>query len=548
MSLPLRTGLLLLLAWLGGCDGAPATAPAPRDALVIATRAEPNSIDPQFSAVGTNQATAMHMFDTLFARDEQLHTVPALALSARRIDALTWELVLRPGVRFQDGSAFDADDVIFSLHRAAHVPFSPASFANRVSRIVSMQAPDPLRVHLHTAQPEPQLMTDVSTVFMVSAKLGKTLATRDFNSGKVAIGTGPYRFVNWVPGDRLVLTRNEYYWGRAPAFKDVVIRYISADATRIAALQSGSADLVDTVPPSDLDHLRRDRAIQLWQAPTVTLLYLGMDLQRDVNPSVRGRDGNMLPRNPFKDLRVRQALSLAIDRPLLIRTILSGSGVPANQMVPDGTGGFNPALAPAAFDPAHARQLLAEAGYPDGFEVTLHAPNNRYLNDAQVAQAVGVMLAHVGLAVRIDAAPKNVFLPRASKREYGFYLYGFGSTTGESLLAMRSVLASYDPEHGMGANNRGRYSNPRFDALLRAAAELESGPALDHQLQQAAAVGFADLGIVPLYHQVATWAGRPGLEFTPRRDERTLAQDVRPTPQATGAAPTSPTVTQAASR
>ena len=546
MKLSLRGSLLLMLAWLAGCGGAPETAPVPRDALVIATRAEPNSIDPQFSIVGTNQATAMHMFDTLFARDAQLHTVPALALSATRIDALTWELTLRPGVRFQDGTAFDADDVIFSLRRAAHVPFTPASFANRVSRIVSMQAPDPLRVRLHTAQPEPQLMTDVGTVFMVSGKLGATLATRDFNSGKVAIGTGPYRFVNWVPGDRLVLTRNEHYWGRAPAFKDVVIRYISSDATRIAALQSGSVDLVDTVPPSDLDHLRRDPAVKLWQAPTVTLLYLGMDLERDANPSVRARDGSELPRNPFKDLHVRQAVSLAIDRPLLIRTILSGSGAAANQMVPDGSGGFNPMLAPSAFDPARARQLLATAGYPDGFAVTLHAPNNRYLNDAQVAQAVGVMLAHVGLAVRIDAAPKNVFLPRATKREYGFYLYGFGSTTGESLLAMRSVLGSYDPTHGSGANNRGRYSNPQFDSLLREAAEMESGPALDRQLQQAAAVGFADLGIVPLYHQVASWAGRTGLAFTPRRDERTLAQNVRPA--STGVAtPTIPTATQAIS-
>ena len=546
MKLSLRGSLLLMLAWLAGCGGAPETAPVPRDALVIATRAEPNSIDPQFSIVGTNQATAMHMFDTLFARDAQLHTVPALALSATRIDALTWELTLRPGVRFQDGTAFDADDVIFSLRRAAHVPFTPASFANRVSRIVSMQAPDPLRVRLHTAQPEPQLMTDVGTVFMVSGKLGATLATRDFNSGKVAIGTGPYRFVNWVPGDRLVLTRNEHYWGRAPAFKDVVIRYISSDATRIAALQSGSVDLVDTVPPSDLDHLRRDPAVKLWQAPTVTLLYLGMDLERDANPSVRARDGSELPRNPFKDLRVRQAVSLAIDRPLLIRTILSGSGAAANQMVPDGSGGFNPMLAPSAFDPARARQLLATAGYPDGFAVTLHAPNNRYLNDAQVAQAVGVMLAHVGLAVRIDAAPKNVFLPRATKREYGFYLYGFGSTTGESLLAMRSVLGSYDPTHGSGANNRGRYSNPQFDSLLREAAEMESGPALDRQLQQAAAVGFADLGIVPLYHQVASWAGRRGLAFTPRRDERTLAQNVRPA--STGVTtPTIPTATQAIS-
>lgn len=498
----------------------------PEEALVIATRAEPNSIDPQFSAVGGNQSTAMHMFDTLFARDEDLRMVPSLALSAERIDELTWELVLREGVLFHDGTELDAQDVVFSLHRAAHVPFSPASFANRVSKVARVTVPGPMRVRLHTSKPEPQLLVDVSTVFIVSSKLGAELATQDFNTGRVAIGTGPYRFVDWTRGDRLVLERHERYWGKPPAYRKVVIRYITSDATRIAALRSGSVDLIDTVPPSDLDHLRRNDGVRLWQAPTVTLLYLGLDVDRDENPSVRTREGKSARLNPFKDVRVREALSLAIDRPLLIEKILSGSGAAANQMVPEGSTGHNDTMAALAFDPARARRLLAEAGYPQGFDVTLHAPNNRYLNDAQVAQAIGVMLARAGLGVQIDTAPKNVFLPRATKREYGLYLYGFGATTGESLLAMRSVLGTYDPDSGSGASNRGRYSNVKLDRLLHSAAQMESGPALERELQRAAAVGFTDFGIVPLYHQVATWAGHPDLAFVPRRDERTLAQNV----------------------
>lgn len=522
------TGLLWLMLGVA-CSQQGETSRQPfdrEDALVIATRAEPNSIDPQFSAVGSNQATAMHMFDTLFARDEELRMVPSLALSAERIDPLTWELVLREGVLFHDGSAFDAQDVVFSLHRAAHVPFSPASFAKRVSKIARVSVPEPMRVRLHTIKPEPQLLVDVSKVFIVSGKLGAELATNDFNTGRVAIGTGPYRFVDWARGDRLVLERNEHYWGKPPAYGRVVIRYITSDATRIAALRSGSVDLIDTVPPSDLDHLRRNAGIRLWQAPTVTLLYLGLDVDRDENPSVRTRKGKPGGINPFKDVRVREALSLAIDRPLMIEKILSGSGAAANQMVPAGITGHNHAMEPMAFDPERARRLLTEAGYPEGFEVTLHAPNNRYLNDAQVAQAIGVMLARIGLGVRIDAVPKNVFLPRATKREYGLYLYGFGATTGESSLAMRSVLGTYNPEDGSGSSNRGRYSNAHLDRLLQSAAQMESGPALDRQLELAAAVGFSEFGIVPLYHQVATWGGRPDLEFIPRRDERTLAQNV----------------------
>jgi peptide/nickel transport system substrate-binding protein len=507
------------------------------DRLIIATRAEPNSIDPQFSIVGTNQATAMHVFDTLFTRNADLELVPALAVSAERIDPLTWELELRADVRFHDGSPFDADDVVFSLERAAHVPFSPAPFAGRVAKLASVEAVAPLRVRLRTHRPEPQLMTDIATVFMVSHRIGADVTTSDFNAGTAAIGTGPYRFVSWQHGDRLVLERWDGYWGDSAAFRHVTIRFITSDAARIAALESGSVDLIDTVPPADLDRLERNPAIQLFRSPTMTLLYLGLDVDRARNPSVRGpREPGWLGRrrhvpmttNPLKDARVREAISLAIDRELLIAKVLGGAGVSANQMVPRGAFGFNAAMPPLAHDPARARALLAEAGYADGFALTLHAPNNRYLNDSIVAQAIGAMLARIGLEMEIDAMPRNVFLPRATQREFGFFLYGFGSVTGESLIALRSVLGSFDPALGTGASNRGRYSNPEFDRLILAAQDAETDAELAHYLERAAAIAFGEFGIVPLYHQMATWASRPGLAFDARRDERTLAHAVRP--------------------
>jgi peptide/nickel transport system substrate-binding protein len=493
--------------------------------LVIATRAEPNSIDPQFSAVGTNQATAMHMFETLFTRDAALKLQPALALEAQRVDALTWRLRLRPNVRFHDGSTLDAEDVVFSLTRARHVPFSPASFAGRVAKIASMRAIDALTVEILTTEPAPQLITDLSTVFILPSELGESVTTAQFNDGSAAIGTGPWRFLRWARGDRLELVRNTDYWGEVPQFERVTIRYIVSDAARVAALLSGSVDLIDAVPPPDLDGLRNHADLKLWQIPTVTFLYLGLDVARDDNPSVKTPRGSV-PRNPFKDHRVRQAIAAAIDRELLVEKILSGSGVPANQMMPAQTLGFDPTIPPLAHDPARARELLAEAGWPNGFEVTLATPNNRYLNDSLVAQAVGSMLARIGLTVHVDAMPRNVFLPRATRREFGLFLYGFGSVTGESLIGMRSVLGSVDPKRGSGTLNRGGYSNPELDAALRRAAAAETDAALEEHLQEAARLAAGDMPLIPLYHQVATWASRAHLQFAPRRDERTLAHNV----------------------
>ncbi|MBV8037772.1 ABC transporter substrate-binding protein [Roseateles sp.] len=516
----------------GVCHGA-TTAADSRTTLVIATRAEPNAMDPQFSTVGTNQATAMQMFEPLFTRDAQLRLQPALALSATRVSPTQWEFALRPNVKFHDGQPFDAEDVRFSLDRAANVPNSPAPFRSRVANISKVEVLGPLLVRVTTRKPDPQALVNISTVMMVSSKLGARLETQQFNAGRAAIGTGPYRFVRWVPADRLELLRFDQYWGDKPDFERVTVRYMTADAARLAALESGTVDLIDAVPVFDLESLKHKARFELWQAPTVTLLYLGMELERDVNPSITDIEGRPLKVNPLKDLRVRQALSLAIDREQLVDKLLDGMGIPANQVVPKGTPGFNGEIPREQFNLQKARSLLAQAGYPRGFRLTLHAPNNRYPNDALVAQGLAIQLAKLGIQMQLDTVPKNVFLPRASKREYGFYLYGFGAATGEALHVMRSLLASPDPRRGFGSNNRGHYRNALVDRLLEQASAAEHGPALDALVGQAAAAAFADVAIIPLYHQQASWAGRPGLAFTARRDERTLAQNVSraPTPE-----------------
>ncbi|RME64247.1 MAG: ABC transporter substrate-binding protein, partial [Alphaproteobacteria bacterium] len=380
---------------------------------------------------------------------------------------------------------------------------------------------------LVTREPYPRLPVDISTVFIVSAAIGADATSEDFNTGKAAIGTGPYRLIRWQHGDRLELVRHDGYWGRLPDFENVSIRFIPNDAARVAALLTATADIIDAVPPFDLERFRARRDLRVYSKATVTLIYLHLDSARAQTPFVTAHDGSVLAANPLRDSRVRHALSLAIDRDLLIDKILMGAGVPAAQIAPAGLRGFSPAVAAPAHDPAKARALLAAAGYPQGFRITLHATNNRYLNDALVAQALAIMLSKVGVATAVEAMPRNVFLPRATNRAFSVMLYGYGSVTGDALMALKGVLGTPDAALGRGANNRGGYSNAALDALIAAAemtAEEDESEALT---MQAAALAAADMGIIPLYHQTANWASTASVTFLPRADERTLAYMVR---------------------
>lgn len=517
----MRKLILALFLWL-----APAALAGPSDTVTIAVQAEPSSVDPHFSTTGINLELAAHIFDTLLARDADLGLMPGLATAWRRVDALTWEFDLREGVRFHDGSSFTAEDVIYSLRRAPTVPFSTASFAGRVAQIKVAEAVGPHLLRITTRKPYAQLPYDISFISILPHGLGDQVTTEAFNAGQAAIGTGPFRFVRWAHGDRIELQRNDDYWGPKPAFALVTFRYISNDAARVAALLSGNVDMIDAVPPADIDWLRRHPDLVLHQSPTVTLIYLHLDSARENSPFASAPGGG----NPLRHADIRRALSLAIDRPLLIEKVLSGAGVPANQMVPDRTIGFNPDIPPIPYDPAAAHRLLTAAGLDHGFRVTLHATNNRYVADGLVAQSVAAMLARVGVEVAVEPLPKSVFLPRASKLEFSVMQYGFGSVTGTSLLGLRSVAGSFDPARGSGGLNRGRYTNADLDHFIDAAEQAPDAAAYEENLRRAAAVLAADTGIIPLYHPITSWAARKGIKMQPRRDEWSLAQFMAPAP------------------
>lgn len=511
-----RLGLAVLAVALA------AITPAGAQELRIGVSIETNSIDPMFSTTSPNAMLARHFFDELVLQDERQRLKPGLALSWRAIGPTVWEFRLRPGVRFHDGSAFTAEDVAFSLHRAPNVS-SAAAFGVYTRAITEVEIIDPLTVRIHSTAPYPLAPYDLSVVPIISRRVGDAVTTGDFNSGKAAIGTGPFRFVRWIPGDRVEMARNDDYWGPRPAWTRVTTTLIPNDSARVAALLAHDVDLIDTVPPSALADLRARPDVRLAQTPFNRLEYLHMDSFSEHPPFVTDLAGNPLDKNPFKDLRVRKAISKAIDRAALVNGINEGMGVPASQFLPDGVFGTSPDLRPEPFDSDGARKLLATAGYPEGFAITLHAPNGRFVNDAKIAVAVGQMLSRVGIVAKVEALPVSIFKTRVAKYDFGLYIDGWWADTGEASSSLRSLSASVNLATGWGVVNRGRYSNPTLDALLERAMTAIDDTTRDGLLQKASELAIKDVAVVPLYYEVAVWAFRKDLSYAPRADGFTLA-------------------------
>jgi peptide/nickel transport system substrate-binding protein len=485
--------------------------------LTAGLAAAPSSMDPHFATTGQNQQLAAILYDRLVHIDADGAFAPGLATDWEvSDDQLTWTFTLRDGVTFHDGSPFTAADAVFTFARIPEVPNSPAPFTQRLAAIESAEAEDDLTLVIRTAAPAPNLLTDLSTIYIVSESVGEA-ESADFDRGTAAHGTGPYRQVSYTPGERLVVARNDDYWGEVPDFEEVTIRFLDNAASRVASLQAGEVEFIDAVPPNDLDRLREIAGVEVIAAPSARMVYMGLDQLEDTTVMIDPEAGN-----PFLDPRVREALSLAINRDAIIERIQFSSGAPANQFAPEGIFGHNPDIAEPAYDPDRARELLAEAGLADGWSMTIHGPSGRYVNDTDVLLAVGQMWSQLGLDVEVETVPANVYFDRATAREFSAFMVAFGITTGESSLALRNVLGTYDEDRGWGSNNRFRYSNPDFDAALDEALtafELEDREAA---LQEAARIAAEDFALIPLYWEGNNWAVRGEVSFTPSPDGRSL--------------------------
>jgi peptide/nickel transport system substrate-binding protein len=503
-------------------------APLAAQELKIAVGAEPTSIDPLYHNLNPNLAIARHLFNQLAEQDPKQRLKPGLALSWKPLDDTNWELKLRPGVKFHDGSPFTPEDVIFSVDRADKVPNSPSALSIYTKSIKEIVVVDPLTIRIKTNGPYPLLMEDLSNIAIQSKKAAAGKTTDDFNKGIAAIGTGPFKFVEWVPGNRLVLERNDDYWGQKPHWKTVTIRPITSAASRLAALLAGDVDFIEDVPTTDVKSLKDNPKVALAQTVSNRVIYLHIDTERDQSPGVADKSGNPLPKNPLKDLRVRKALSKAINRQAIVDRIMEGIAIPAGQLLPDGFFGVSPNLKVEAYDPEGAKKLLAEAGYPQGFQLTLAGPNNRYINDGKICEAIAQMLSRIGVDTKVETMPQNIFFTRASKLEFSLMLVGWGSGTGEASSPLKSLLATANKEKGMGPSNRGHYSNAKLDATLDQALATIDSEHREKLLQEATEIGINDLGIIPLHYEVSTWGMRKDLKFVPNSNQFTLAFDIAP--------------------
>ncbi|MFN4164186.1 MAG: ABC transporter substrate-binding protein [Ferrovibrio sp.] len=492
--------------------------------LRIGTKLELNTLDPHFFNGFPQASSHSLIFDALLSLNDELNAVPGLATAWRNVDPLTWEFELRQNVKFHDGSAFTADDVLATLDRVPKVPNSPNPFTQFTRSIVKSEKLGDHRIRFTTATPNPTLATDLARVFIISKKYAEA-STADFNAGTAAVGTGPYKLLEWVNSQHLVIERNDGYWGGKQPWAKVTERVIKGDAGRIAALLAGDVDAIDEVPTLDVPRIRDDKRFAIATGPSSTVQYIAMDAVRDQSPFVSAKDGQPpLKDNPLKDRRVRKALSLAINRQLIVDRLLDGSGTPASQFLPSRFEGTSQKLKVDPFDLNKAKALLKEAGYENGFKITLHATGDRYPKDRDIAQAVGQGWTRLGLQVNVEAMPGTVFFSQATKQEYSVFMAQYG--TEEASIGPRALV--HTPGGIYGTGNRTKFSNARLDALIEKA-QGEMDPVKRKQyVQESIEACMEEQAIIPVFHPNWVLAGKQEIVITPRPERRFNAAMMKP--------------------
>jgi peptide/nickel transport system substrate-binding protein len=524
-----RAGVVLLAA----CALAACALAASAATLRWSSQGDYLSADPHAQNEGLNNLVNDEIFERLTTRDKQLKLVPSLATSWESTGPTTWRFHLRHGVTFHDGTAFTADDVVFSIERAQLPSSNFKVFAVPVGKARRV---DDYTVDIETPVPSPVLQENLNTVRIMSrawCEKHAALKPQDFKTGEetyashAANGTGPYILVKRDPEVATVLRKNPKWWGLAEGrfegnVDEIVYRPVKSDATRMAALVSGELDLVIDPPLQDIPRLRANPAMRIHEGPENRVIFLAMDQQRDElkYSDIRGA-------NPLKDLRVRRALYQAIDIEAIRRQVMRGLALPTGAMIPTAGSSF-PELEPRLWphDPERARSLLAAAGYPRGFELQLDCPNNRYVNDERICTALAGMFAKVGVRVRVNAMPRAQFFQKVDQFDISMHLYGWGGAAVDPGFTLTPVLHGRDG-HGKGDFNSGRFRDEALDRLIDAV-EVEMDPAKRRELMlQAFRRVRESVLVIPLHRQMIPWAARSNVRLVHRPDNVVEALWVR---------------------
>jgi peptide/nickel transport system substrate-binding protein len=472
--------------------------------LNIGASSAPTGMDPHYHSSNMNNAQLRQVFDLLIDLDSSGRFVPRLAESWRAVDDRTWEFRLREGVRFHDGTPFTAEDVAFSYARVPTVPNSPGPFTPAVRMISRVEVVDPRTIRFHTREPHPFLEHDIAAVFILSRTIHANAALADFNGGRAMVGTGAYRHVSYTIGERQEVVRNPAYWGPAQPWDRVVTRVIANAGARSAALLSGDVDVIDSVPSQDVPRLEREPRIAVFGVAANTTSYIMPDATRETTPFITDKQGRPLDRNPLRDVRVRQALSMGINRQGVVDRLLNGQGTPADQFAAPALQGRAPNLPPLPFDPDRARALLAEAGYPDGFRITIHGPNGWFPGDADVMQAIAQGWTRIGIETRVEVLPPANLFSRATAREFTMFMTTFTANYGANML--RQVVMTKNPATGTGPFNRQHWSSPRMDELVTRAMVTMDATQRDAITAEALRLATEELGVIPIHFLRLVWA------------------------------------------
>lgn len=515
MRLSLR--LLTLAVSLSAVLAAPAQAQTFR----WASQGDPQTMDPHSQNESMTNMMNGQVYETLIKRDRQLNFVPALAAEWSQTGPLIWRFKLRPGVKFHDGTPFTADDVVFSVNRGKELTSQINVYANAVGKPVAV---DPLTVEFRMDRVNPVFLQHLGSLWIMSkswAEKHKVLKPLDFKNKEESHasfhtnGTGPYILVSRQPGIKTTYKRNPNWWGKFDGnVQEIVYTPISNDATRLAALVSGEIDFVLDPAPRDVPRLRNTSGVKVIDGPENRVVFIGMDQHRDelLYGSIKGR-------NPFKDVRVRRALQHAVDIETMKTKLMNGQSVPTGGMTPSPLAYFNdPEIEMRApFDLPLARRLMAEAGYADGFEVTLDCPNNRYVNDEEICIALAGMWAQLKVKVKVNAMPRATYFPKLEKHDTSLYMLGWGGAVTDAETTLTPVMRNL-ADKGVGLYNYGRSRNDRFDAMA-AQSSVEPDTKKREDLIKAALKEWKEqVHTLPLHRQVIPWAARSNVTVVHRAD------------------------------
>ena len=515
----MRSGVIkCILAIVLAC--AVATPAMAEKVLRWASQGDALTYDPHSANESPTNLAMQQVYETLAIRNPKYEIVPCLATSWKPLNPNTWEFKLRKGVTFHDGTPFTAEDVAFTITRAK----GPTSeFRNYLTTVTGTKVIDDHTIHILTSGPDPVLINNLVYVFIMSKKWCETHGATEAqnfkaNEEKYTVrhenGTGPYVLQLREPDIKTTLLKNPRWWNAKQypyEIDKIIYTPIANPATRVAALLSGEVDFLLDPPLQDLERLKKNPSIKVGQIAQNRSIFFGVD-----QGSEELRASNIKGKNPFKDKRVRQAMHLAIDINAIHKVIMRGLSVPANTICPPMVHGYPAALDKQipAYDPAKAKKLLAEAGYPNGFEVKLDVPNNRYINDEKIGQAVVGMLGKVGIKVNLDSQPKTLHFPKITNRTSDFFMLGWGVATVDSHYVFTYLLTKDGPWNGS------KYSTPRIEELTSAMSVEMDTAKRDAMIAEAWKIVTDDVIYIPLHHQVIVWAMNKKLEMPMQPDDQ----------------------------